>query len=151
MKGGANWLPEALTKGIISRIGIGGILLTVSIFVSVLWRDVYLTVPCLLFSVYFLLNGIQLYRITAGNKFGIVTGRCSFIERTKFRRKISSITFITEAEKLTIKLLIKHQIQNLQEGDWVTVYISRQTPVYDNGESKVLCSYLAIQTGKEEK
>ena len=144
-------MPEALTKGIMSRIGVGGILLIVSIFVSVLWKDVYLTVPCLLFSIYFLLNGIQLYQIATGNKYVIVTGRCSFIERTKFRRKISSITFITETEKLVVKLLINHRIQNLQEGDWVTVYISRQTPVYDNGESKVLCSYLAIQSGKEEK
>ncbi len=141
-------MPEALTKGIMSRIGIGGILLIVSIFVSVLWRDVYLTLPCLLFSIYFLLNGIQLYRIAAGNNYVIVTGRCSFIERTKFRRKISSITFITE-EKIAIKLFIKHRIQNFQEGDQVKVYISKQTPVYDNGESKVLCSYLAIQTGKK--
>lgn len=47
-------LPEALQKQLIIRFGAGSVFLILTILILVLYKDVYLLIPCLVFAAFFL-------------------------------------------------------------------------------------------------
>ena len=70
-------LPEALQKQLIIRFGAGSVFLILTILILVLYKDVYLLIPCLVFAAFFYVNGIyvahcyrkQVYHIRRSMQF----------------------------------------------------------------------------------
>nr|WP_300563499.1 hypothetical protein [uncultured Acetatifactor sp.] len=48
-----------------------------------------------------------------------------------------------------IEMPVRHRIRNLNKGDTVIVYLSEKTPVYEQENGYMVCSYYALEIGKE--
>lgn len=55
------------------------------------------------------------------------------------RKRIRNICIGTELH--TIKMPVRHRIRNLNKGDTVIVYLSEKTPVYEQENGYMVCSY----------
>lgn len=142
-------LPEALQKQVLYRIVAGLVFLLCTIIILMFYRDIYLLLPCLCFAVFFTLNGLWVFRETAAGKYVVIEGRCTGIERTPLRKRIKSIYI--EADAVTVKIIAKQRIKQLVIGDTVKVYVFEKTPVYDQEQCKLLCSYLALEKTSRRK
>lgn len=126
-------LPEALQKQVIYRLGAG----------VIFFRDIYLLLPALCFAVFFILNGLWVFFETDAGKYVVVEGRCTGIERTPLRKRIKNIHI--ETDDITVKVIVKQRMKQLAIGDNIRVYVFEKTPVYDQEQCKLLCSYLALE------
>lgn len=137
-------LPAALMRQVCLRIVIGALFLILSCLILWLCHDFFLTLPLLLFSVFFCGSGIHVYWISVKNQYVAVTGTCRAVERSRFRKRTTRIYLLSEPDNITIQVLMKQQTK-LREGDHIRIYISDRTPVYDCGGEKLLCAYLAME------
>lgn len=142
-------LPEALQKQVIYRIGAGLAFLLCTILILIFFRDIYLLLPCLCFSIFFALNGIWVFLQTDAGKYVVVEGHCTGIERTPLRKRVKNIYLETDAA--TVKIIAKQRMKQLAVGDNIRVYVFEKTPVYDQEQCKLLCSYLALEKTRREK
>lgn len=136
-------LPEALQKQLIIRFGAGSVFLILTILILVLYKDIYLLIPCLVFAAFFYVNGIYVWHTVTGNRYIILEGLCSSVDKTPLRKRVKNIYIETETG--TVKIVIRQCIKQMEKGDTVRVYISKNTPVYEHDQCKVLCSYLALE------
>ena len=136
-------LPEALQKQLIIRFGAGSVFLILTILILVLYKDVYLLIPCLVFAAFFYVNGIYVWHTVTENRYIILEGLCSSVDKTPLRKRVKNIYLETEAG--TVKIVIRQCIKQMEKGDNIRVYISKHTPVYEHDQCKVLCSYLALE------
>ena len=94
-----------------------------------------------------IVNGcLLLYNSNKGN-FISVRGVCRQIETTGIRKRIRNVYIDTEP--YTLKLPVRQRIKNLNKGDTVIVYLSEKTPVYEQGDGYMICSYYALEIRKE--
>ena len=136
-------LPEALQKQLIIRFGAGSVFLILTILILVLYKDVYLLIPCLVFAAFFYVNGIYVWHTVTEDRYIILEGLCSSVDKTPLRKRVKNIYLETEAG--TVKIVIRQCIKQMEKGDNIRVYISKHTPVYEHDQCKVLCSYLALE------
>lgn len=145
MKNGKQCLPVPLTRQVCFRIGAGILFFLPALFLSVLYRDFLLPFPFLLFSAFFLGSGLHLWKLSRNQQFVILTGVCCGTERSWIQKRINRIYLTEDAEGIRIQILVKQKVRQIQKGDRIQVYVSKQTPVYDCGNEKLLCSFLALE------
>lgn len=141
-------LPEALQKQVIYRLGAGVIFLLCTILILIFHRDIYLLLPSLCFAVFFVLNGLWVFLEIDAGKYVVVEGCCTGIERTPLRKRIKNIHI--ETDDITVKVIVKQRMKQLAIGDNIRVYVFEKTPVYDQEQCKLLCSYLALEKTRRE-
>lgn len=142
-------LPEALQKQVIYRGGSGILFLLCTIIILIFYQDIYFMLPCLGFSALLLANTFWLFREAYAKHYIIVEGKCCGFEKTPMHKRIKNIYI--ETEEATIKLIVRQRIKHLVTGDIIRVYVNQNTPVYDQGECKMLCTYLALERIRKEK
>ena len=104
-------LPEALQKQLIIRFGAGSVFLILTILILVLYKDVYLLIPCLVFAAFFYVNGIYVWHTVTGNRYIILEGLCSSVDKTPLRKRVKNIYLETEAG--TVKIVIRQCIKQM--------------------------------------
>lgn len=140
-------LPAALQRQILLRLGIGSasfLLFFVILFIS--W-DLYLCIPCLILSVFLIVNGGCLFYNSIKENYVVVQGVCSEIEIKGILKKVKAF-YISFEDKL-LKIPVRQSIKKLRTGDTVTVYMSNKTPIYEDGNLFTICSYYALDIRKE--
>lgn len=139
-------LPEALQKQIELRLAACALSLLLFVVTLAVYRDLYLCLPFVVFCLFFgVFGALLLFRATDG-KFVVIEGQCSKVERTAIRKKPKIIYFVSEPH--SVKLSVRHRIKNIEAGDCVMVYVSENTPVYQEEGCQVLSGYLALEIRK---
>lgn len=139
-------LPEAVKKQLLFRFATGLMFIVLFLSVLIYFGDFGLYLPCLLFAVFLLSNaGLLLYHCM-NNQWVSVRGICETVEVTGIKKRIKSITL--KLDEGTLKILVKSRLMRLTVGDTVTVYLSSQTPVYDDTGGYLICSYYALEIRK---
>ena len=100
------------------------------------------------FAIFFILNGLWVFFETDAGKYVVVEGRCTGIEKTPLRKRIKNIHI--ETDDITVKVIVKQRMKQLAIGDNIRVYVFEKTPVYDQEQCKLLCSYLALEKTRRE-
>lgn len=141
-------IPEVLQKQIILRFATGVLFLILFAVVFFCFRDYYLYLPCLFFAGFLIVNGgVLFYNSIIGN-YICVQGVCEQIDVTGFRKRIKDIYI--SLEQNTLRITIKHRIKRVAVGDTIIVYLSDKTPVYEQNDGYMICSYYAIEIKKGE-
>jgi len=138
-------LPEALRMQLLMRLGSGATSLLLFIAVWVLSGEFAFALPCLILSVFLLINSWSLFRNIIIGDYLCVSGLCEEVERTVLRRRIKSIT-VRLGDKLVV-IPIKRRVKKLLIGTAVTLYISEKTPVYEKDGLCHIYEYLAVSFG----
>lgn len=139
-------LPEALQKQIIIQFGACALSLLLLLVVLVMYRDLYLCLSFVLFSLFFGISGVLLLLRAVDGKYVVIEGVCSKVERTALRKRPKTIYF--KAELHTVKLQTRQRLKNISTGDTVVLYVSENTPVYEAEGCQILSAYLAMYVKK---
>lgn len=140
-------LPKAIQKQIMIKL-VGGVLfLFLFIIILACFGDLYFCLPCLLLSGFLFVNGGRLFYNGANGNYICIGGICETIEKSGIRKRIRSISLTFEQNR--IRIPIWQRMKTLSVGDTVIVYVSDKTPVYEQEEGYVICSYYALETKKE--
>lgn len=144
MKGKFKQLPETLQKRIIIRFAAATLFSLLSVAILVISGDAYLYIPCLLFAGSLFANTALLqYNCLSGN-FVSLSGVCTHIEATPFRKRIKSITLKLDDNK-RLTLSVRKQLKRLKVGGTVIVYLSEKAPVFIRAGEYWMNSYYAIE------
>ena len=138
-------IPEPLRRHILVRCG--GCVLGIAMLIIVLayqgdWRFL---LPCAILSLVCLGSAVALYDLCVQNKFVVIEGVFTDIEKVALCKRVKAI--YVRNEQFNIKLLNTRKIKNLSVGDAVIVYIADNAAVYEIDGCKVICSYLAMIKG----
>lgn len=138
-------IPEPLRRQVLLRCC--GCVFGIAMFILVLgyhgdWR---FSIPCVILSLISLGSAAALYDRCIQDKYVIIEGVCTDIEKVTLRRRVKAIYL--RNDQFNIKLLNTRKIKNLIVGDAVTVYVADNTAVYEIDGCKVICSYLAMIKG----
>lgn len=148
MKGKFKQLPEALQKQIIVRFAIAMLFSLFFVILLAVSGDAYLYIPCLLFAGSLFANTTLLQHDCLSGNFVSVSGVCTHIEATPFRKRIKSISLkLDDNKQLTIS--VRRQLKRLKVRDNVIVYLSEKAPVYTRDGEYWMNSYYAIEIRKE--
>lgn len=140
-------LPDALQKQVALRLAIGAGFFVLFLVVQFCMGDIYFSLPCVVFGGVMIVNGgLLFYNGTEGN-FISVRGVCRQIETTGIRKRIRNLYIDTEP--YILKLPVRQRIRNLDKGDTIIVYLSEKTPVYEQDNGYMICSYYALEIRKE--
>lgn len=128
----------------------GSSVLSIAMLVTVLvspgeWSLVF---PCILLFLVCAGSGWLLWDRCVHQRYVVIEGTCTEIERTPFRSRIKVI--FLRKDDLSIKLMGVGVMKNLMVGDTVTVYVAENTPIYETEGCMVICSILAITKGTTE-
>ena len=140
-------LPYPLRKQVTVRIGVGTALFFLFAALAVFLQDIYLSLPCLLLSGFLLAGGVALFIQGVQGIYICVTGICTEIEGFGPRKKARSIYL--QAEQGSVRIPLRRSMKHLSVGDTVTVFLTEKTPVYPPDGGFIICSYLALELGKE--
>lgn len=141
-------LPVTLKKQVALHIGISALSIILLFLVAILFQDIVLALPCMLFSAFVIVKGaILFYNCIVGNYLEI-TGVCSDVEITGFRKRVKSITL--KAENKLLKLPIHYKLKNVNVGDHLIVYMSKQTRVYYKDGNYIADNFYGISIESEE-
>ena len=147
MKDGFKCLPQALQRQVAIRLAAGAGFILLFFAVQLGLRDIYLSLPCLLFGSVMIVNGGLLFYNGIKGNFIRVQGICRQIETTGIRKRIKNLYI--DMEPYTLKMPVRHRIRNLIRGDTVIIYLSEKTPVYEQDKGYMICSYYALEIKKE--
>lgn len=138
-------IPAPLQKQILLLLGgcvAGFIMLLLVLAYGGDWRFL---IPCVAFALLCLTGSVSLYDRCLQQKYVVVDGTCTEIERTALRRRIKAVYL--RNDRHSIKLVNVRKMRNLTVGDTVRIYVSEDVPVYEIDGSQVICNYLAIEKG----
>ena len=138
-------IPAPLQKQILLLLGgcvAGVIMLLLVLAYGGNWRFL---IPCVALAVLCLTGSVSLFDRCLQQKYVVVDGTCTEIERTPLRRRIKAVYL--RNERHSIKLVNVRKMRNLTIGDTVHIYVSEDAPVYEIDGSQVICNYLAIEKG----
>lgn len=130
-------------KHILLRFGLGVGLLFLSLVFAVSYGIPMLWLSSLLFAAFFLFLAVQLYGMAAEGAYLIIEGMCIDLESSPFRKRQTSL--VLETEFGAVRIALQGQNRLLTPGCSVKVYISQSTPVYEQNQYKVICSYLFME------
>ena len=140
-------LPEALQKVALYRGLVGCISLILFVAVMAFMVEFRFAFPCLLLSVYMIVNTAFLIYNCVRGRYVMVKGECLEIERTAIRKKLRSFTVKTEDNILTVHA--KHKMKKFDIGDEITAYISEKTPVYEQDGGYKVYDFYAVEVKRK--
>lgn len=105
--------------------------------------DWKLLLPCGILSAVCMESAAALFDRCHRKQYIVITGICTDIERTSFRRHIKSLYL--RSDGFNIKIVGVGKIRDLNTGDTVAVYLADNTAVYDMDGYQVICTYLALK------
>ena len=136
-------LPIPLKKQTIYRLAFGVLSLLAFALIVIFTRDFILSLPCLLLSVYLLINGgAMLFNCIAG-QYVTVQGTCTEIERTALRKRVKA--FYISSEKGAWKIPSRHRAKGIAAGADITVYMPSKTRVFEQNDVFIASGYYTYE------
>ena len=139
-------LPQALARQIGIRMGLGVAVLVATFLIGILFHSADLCLPGAILTVFLLGSGSLLLWHSIMGDYIKLTGTCTQVEHTQVRQKIWAV--FLNVDGIPLKLNIHQRIQAIAEGDILTLYLSRDTPVYEDGSMCRVYSYYALEISK---
>lgn len=140
-------LPEILKKQITLRLGIAMLSQFLFLAIMVFLNDWILALPCAVFGLLMIEKGISLlYNCIKGNYLEI-RGICCDVEVKKFTKKIKAVTL--KAEDKLLKIFVYGRLKNINVGDCITMYMSKEAQLYYENNHYITENYYAILVRKE--
>ena len=141
-------VPPILQKQVYTWLGFGLIAIIIFITIFIYYRNISYCLPFLLLSCVLLINGcILLQRFVSGN-FLVIEGICSDVETTRVKKRITLLGFMIDNRY--VRLPIHRKIQDVKAGDSVLIYLSSNTPVYEQTDVYTIYSYYALEIKREQ-
>ena len=142
-------IPEPLQKQILIRLGFGALFLVISVVLVILMRDIYILLPFAGVFVICAASSFSLFRRALLDEYVVVSGECAEVGVTAIRRRTKYIVLHTDVCKL--KVVLQGRRKKFQTGATVNLYVSQNTPIYEDGGLHLLYAYLAIEvTAKDD-
>lgn len=138
-------IPAPLRKKLLLWFGGGVLSIAILVMVLVSPGEWSLVIPCILLFLVCTGSGWLLWDRCIYQRYVVIEGTCTEIERTPFHSRIKVIYL--RKDDLNIKLMGVGTMKNLIVGDAVTVYIAENAPIYETAGCMVVCSILAITKG----
>lgn len=138
-------IPSPLQKQILLRLGGGGVGLIMLVLVLAYGGGWRFAIPCIALVAVCLCTAASFYDRCIQEKYVIVEGICSEIDRAPLSRRIKTIYLRNEQHN--VKLIGIRKIKNLVNGDTIRVYVADNAAVYEIDGNKVICNYLAVERG----
>lgn len=143
-----NKIPSVLQKQIYAWFGFGMIAFLFFVGVCIYYRNASYYLPMLLLSCFLLLNGCLLLHKFINGNFLVIEGICSQVEATRVKKRITLLGFTVGNRYL--RLPIHKRVQNIKAGDTVNIYLSSNTPVYEQSDGYTIYSYYALEIKREQ-
>lgn len=135
-------IPSPLQRQIVQRMGLG---LAAQALFGVIWTatdSFQLALPGLVLTGFFLVNsGILLYKGISG-KYICIAGTVKQVELTGFRKKPKTV-FMDIDDKI-LQIPVPPKLTGIAVGDKFTLYLSPNTPIYEQNEAYRIFTYLAL-------
>lgn len=141
-------LPEALQRQVVIRLGLGTGFLLLCLVICLCFRDLYLSLPCILLAAFLIVNGSWLFYNGVTGRYVRIQGICKEIETTGIRKRIRYIYILLEQS--VIKIPVRQRMRKLVVGDAIIIYLSDKEPVYEQDDGYLVCGYFALERRKEE-
>ena len=135
-------LAEPLQKVVLSRALVAVVSLLLFVAVLIITAEFQFALPCLILAAYMIVNTAILLYNCVRNRYVVVNGDCTHIERTAIRKKIKSITIHVEDRVLVVHT--KRRMRKIGAGDEITIYLSDKTPVFDQDGGYSIYDFYAI-------
>lgn len=136
-------IPVPLRKQILIRLGGCGLGIAMMLMMFAYRGDWKLLLPCIALSAACLQSAASLFDRCDRKQYVVITGRCTEIEKTPFRKRTKAVYLCSD--EFNLKIVCIGKMRNLIPGDTLSVYVSDNTAVYDMDGCKVICSYLALE------
>lgn len=136
-------IPAPLRRQILIRAsgcGLGMSMLLMLVACGGSWKFL---IPCIVLSVICLESAAALFDRCDRKNYVVITGICTEIEKTSFRRRIKAVCL--RSDPYTLRVVCVGNQSSLSIGDTIAVYVSDNTAVYDVDGCKVICTYLALE------
>ncbi len=135
-------LPAPLRKIVDLRL-VGVLLgLVLTFLTSLLSEDYRLFLPTLGLLILSIADGCLLFRRLTAGDYLVLSGPCTAVEQSFLRRRTRAV--FAKLENVTVKIKLNRYYPNSLPGEIVTVYLSPQSPIYEDGNIQVLYRYYAI-------
>ena len=141
-------IPEPLQKQILIRLGLGALFLVLSIIFVIIMRDIYVLLPFAGVFVICAVSSFSLFRRAVLDEYVVVSGECAEVGVTAIRRRTKYIVLQTDICKL--KVMLQCRRRKIQTGAIIKLYVSQNTPIYEDGGLHLLYAYLAIEIAAKE-
>ena len=136
-------LPDVLRRQVTIRCGLGTVILLLSIILWIITGEVILALPGLALTAFLLVSGILLGLRCLSDSYIRITGMVTTVELTSIRKKPKSLCLAVEGR--TVQFPISQRIENITEGDHLTLYLSPATPIYEQEGTYRIFACLAIE------
>ena len=136
-------LPKVLKKNIFYRIGLGLLFLTVFVLMCIFADYLVFAIAPAAFAMFLLMDGIGMLIRCIGGNYVELTGICTEVSQSTFRRRTKHI--LVETPRGTVKLPIRMKPQSIKEGDNLVIYVPDHASVYDYKGNMVVCEFYAIE------
>lgn len=136
-------IPTSLRRQILIRAGGCGLGMAMLLMLVACGGSWKLLLPCVILSIVCLESAASLFDRCDGKRYVVITGICTEIEKTPFRRRIKAVYLRSNPH--TLRVVCVGNQRSLNIGDTIAVYVSDNTAVYDVDGCKVICTYLALE------
>lgn len=136
-------IPAPLRRQILIRAGGCGLGLAMLLMLVACRGSWKLLLPCVILSIVCLESAAALFDRCDRKNYVVITGICTEIEKTPFRRRIKAVYLRSDPH--TLRVVCVGNQRSLNIGDAIAVYVSDNTAVYDMDGCKVICTYLALE------
>ena len=139
-------IPYALRKQILLRCAGAGLSSAMLLFVLVYSRDWRFFIPCVVVAILCIVSSVLLFSRCVREKYVVITGVCTEVERTSIRKRIKALHLQTEEH--CVRLVGIRGLRSLSIGETLSLYVADNTPVYSVEGSNVICNYIALEKAR---
>ena len=136
-------VPGVLQRQIVQRIGLGGIMLFLSIIIWTATSNLSLTLPGLALMGYLGVSGCLLFNRGICGKYICIAGVIKRVEVTGLLKKQKWL--FLDVDGRTVQCPPSTKQKNLAEDDCITLYLSLSTPIYEQDGVYRIFDYLAME------
>ena len=142
-------IPGPLQKQILYRLGYGIAFLFVTVALLFYTMELFSVLACVIIMIFFASSSFALFRRAVIGDYVIIRGECTEVTLTAIKRRAKMIIMRTEDDRI-LKIIIKHRLKKINIGSKIMLYVPSNIPVYENGDTHILHSYLAIAAIKKD-
>ncbi|MCQ2443028.1 MAG: hypothetical protein MJ077_07980 [Oscillospiraceae bacterium] len=138
-----NQFPPALQRQLLRSGAVSALLLCLTLLILLFYRDIRLWLPTLFFGALLCAMTVTLYQTVLFQRYVVIEGQCLSIESTVLKKRVTALLLQTPSG--LVRLSVHQRIGFVREGDTIRLYAAERTPVYQQEQCKVLCSFLALE------
>ena len=139
-------IPEPLQKQTLIRLGLGAVFLILTAALVITAYHIYFWLPCAVTAIFFITAAFLLFRKAVLCEYVTVMGKCTEVGKTSLKRRVKHLTLHTEVGN--VKIILHSRLRGISAGKQVKLYLADNAPIYEQNDSQMVYSYLAIEVVK---